>query len=179
MKILIINGSPHLTGTTAVLRKAFEEGARSNGHSITTFHAARETLHPCLGCEHCRKTEDGCVYKDSMELLNPELLQADCVVFVSPLYYFGMSSQIKMIIDRFYANNAALRGQKKKAALIAACGDTDEWALDAMNEHYHAICKYLHWESVGALNAIGMYTPDDLSGSDYVEKANALGRSID
>lgn len=178
MKILIINGSPHPHGTTALLREAFEEGAIRSGHTVTTFHAAKEELHPCLGCDHCRNTDKGCVYKDSMEKLNPELMDADCVVFVSPLYYFGMSSQIKMVIDRFYANNAALRAKNKKAILIAACGDADTWALDAMDEHYHAVCRYLNWENVGEINAIGMYTPDDLEGSEYIEAAGKLGASL-
>lgn len=178
MNILILNGSPHPKGTTAVLREAFEEGARSRGHEVTTFCAATETLHACLGCDHCRNTKDGCVYKDSMEELNPKLLAADCVVFVTPLYYFGMSTQIKMVIDRFYANNSALRAQSKKAVLLAACGDTDDWALDALDAHYHALCCYLNWENAGELNAIGMYTPDDLTGSSYVEEARALGCSL-
>ena len=155
MKILVINGSPHPHGTTSLLRDAFEEGAKSKGHSITTFHAGQETLHSCLGCDHCRTADEGCVYKDGMETLNPLLLEADCVVFVTPLYYFGMSSQLKMVIDRFYANNAKLR-----------------------EHHYHALCHYLRWENAGEINAIGMYTPDDLKGSDYIEKARALGSSL-
>ena len=179
MKILVINGSPHPHGTTSLLRDAFEEGAKSKGHSITTFHAGQETLHSCLGCDHCRTADEGCVYKDGMETLNPLLLEADCVVFVTPLYYFGMSSQLKMVIDRFYANNAKLREQNKKAVLLAACGDADEWTLDALDHHYHALCTYLRWENAGEINAIGMYTPDDLKGSDYIEKARALGSSLD
>ena len=113
MKILILDGSPHPNGTTSLLRKAFAEGALSAGHTVDTFHTAKEDLHPCLGCNHCRNTGDGCVYKDGMEKLNPLLLMADCVVFSTPLYYFGMSAQIKMAIDRFFANNQVLRAQHK------------------------------------------------------------------
>lgn len=178
MKILILDGSPHPHGTTALLREAFTEGAKKQGHAVTTFHAARETLHSCLGCDHCRNTDEGCVHHDSMDRLNPLLLEADCVVFSTPLYYFGMSSQIKMVIDRFYANNGTLRSQNKKAILLAACGDTDDWALDALDAHFHALCHYLHWENAGELNAIGMYTPDDLKQSNYIEDARVLGSSL-
>lgn len=178
MNILILDGSPHVNGTTSVLRKAFEECATENGHKISTFHAAKEDLHACLGCDHCRTTDKGCVYKDSMEKLNPLLLEAECVVFSTPLYYFGMSTQIKMVIDRFYANNALLREQHKKAILIAACGDSDSWTLDALDAHYHSLCNYLHWENVGELNAIGMYTPADLTKSDYIQKAKELARNL-
>ena len=116
MNILIINGSPHTKGTTALLRDKFQKGAASAGHNITTFHACKEELHPCIGCDYCRTTENGCIYKDGMETLNPLLKNADCVVFVTPLYYFGMSSQMKMVIDRFYANNAALRSLEKESS---------------------------------------------------------------
>lgn len=178
MNILILNGSPHTEGTTSVLRKAFEKQVIKNGHQVTTFHAAKENLHACLGCDHCRTTKDGCVYKDSMEKLNPLLLKADCVVFVTPLYYFGMSAQIKMVIDRFYANNSILRESHKKAMLIAACGDADSWTLDALDAHYHAICNYLHWDNIGELNAIGMYTPADLAQSNYVHEAAQLAQNL-
>ena len=178
MKILIINGSPHTDGTTALLRDKFAEGAADAGHSITTFHACKEELHPCIGCDRCRTTEDGCIYKDGMEKLNPLLLDADCVVFATPLYYFGMSAQIKMVIDRFYANNTTLRSQKKKAVLLAACGDTDSVTLDALYQHYQAVCGYLHWEDAGSVQAIGMYTRPDIEKSSYPEAARALGQSL-
>ena len=48
MKILILDGSPHPNGTTSLLRKAFAEGALSAGHTVDTFHTAKEDLHPCL-----------------------------------------------------------------------------------------------------------------------------------
>lgn len=178
MNILILNGSPHPHGTTALLREAFEEGAKSKGHNVTTFHAAKESIHGCIGCDHCRHTSEGCIYRDGMDTLNPLLLNADCVVFVTPLYYFGMSSQIKAVLDRFYANNAKLRTQNKKAVLLAACGDADSCTLDALDAHYHAVCNYLHWENAGEINAIGMYTPDDLAGSEYMESARRLGYEL-
>lgn len=178
MKIFIIYGSPHVNGTTALLRDSFIEGAFSKGHTITSFDVAKEELHACTGCNHCRTTEDGCIYKDGMEKLNPGLLAADCVVFVTPLYYFGMSAQLKMVIDRFYANNTVLRSQKKKAILLAACGDTDSWTMDALVSHYEALCKYLNWDNAGSINAIGMYLRPDIEKSDYPELAKTLGISL-
>ena len=142
MKILVMSGSPHLNGTTALLRDSFVEGALSAGHTVNVFDAAHEEIHPCLGCNHCRTSGNGCIYKDGMEKLNPLLLDADCVVFVTPLYYFGMSAQLKLAIDRFFANNTLLRSQKKKAILLAACGDKDEWAMAALTAHYKAILHY-------------------------------------
>lgn len=178
MKLLIINGSPHKAGTTALLTDFFVKGAKEKGHEIQIFHAAQENVHPCLGCDHCRNTSDGCVYKDSMEQLNPMLFAADVVVLVTPLYYFGMSAQIKAVIDRFYANNTELRNQKKQIVLLSACGDKDEWAMLGLKAQYECICKYMHWESIGTLYASGMYVREDLKNSKYLDKAYQLGLKI-
>jgi len=178
MKILVMSGSPHLNGTTALLRDSFVEGALSAGHTVNVFDAAHEKIHPCLGCNHCRTSGNGCIYKDGMEKLNPLLLDADCVVFVTPLYYFGMSAQLKLAIDRFFANNTLLRSQKKKAILLAACGDKDEWAMDALTAHYKAILHYLHWEDAGSVLGFGMYIREDIENSNYPHIASELGKTL-
>lgn len=178
MKILILNGSPHKKGTTALMISEFRRGAKENGHSVTVFNTAEENIHPCIACDHCRTSNSCCVFKDDMEKLNPLLMDADLVVFSTPLYYFGMSAQIKAVIDRFYANNQAFRDQKKKAILLATCGDTDEWAMDALKLHYETVCHYLHWENTGILLGIGMYTRDDIENSSYPRQAYEFGKRI-
>ena len=58
----------------------------------------------CIGCVSCGY--DGpCVQKDDMEQIKQDILSADMVVFVTPLYYYGMSAQLKILIDRFCAFN--------------------------------------------------------------------------
>ena len=118
MKITVITGSPHRRGTSALLADEFIRGAGEAGHEVFRFDAAFEKVGPCLGCDKCR---DGgaCIQKDSMEKLNPVLLESDLVVFVTPLYYFGISAQLKAVIDRFYAENDRLQKSKKKAVLMA------------------------------------------------------------
>lgn len=178
MKILILNGSPHKQGTTAALTAEFQKGCSAGGHSIQTFDTAAASIHPCIGCNHCRTTEDVCVFKDDFEKLYPLLLDADLVVLVTPIYYFGMSAQLKSAIDRFFAHNTFLRSQSKKFALIAACGDQEEWAMDGLRAHYRSLCRYMHWDSAGELYAIGMYVPEDLKDSDYLERAYQFGASL-
>lgn len=178
MKILILNGSPHKKGTSALLISEFKRGAEENGHHVTIFDTASETIHPCIACDHCRISSTGCVFKDGMETLNPLLMDADLVVFSTPLYYFGMSAQIKTAIDRFYANNQTFRDQQKKAVLLATCGDTDNWAMDALKLHYESVCHYLGWKDFGALLGIGMYTREDIENSTYPGQAYEFGKSI-
>ena len=178
MNILVINGSPHVKGTSALLMDEFIRGAQEKGHEIHVFHAAREDVHPCIACDTCRKTGNGCVFKDGMEKLNPMLEDAELVVFVTPLYYFGMSAQIKAVFDRFYANNTALREQQKKTIVLATCGDTEDWTFDALKQHFEDAFRYMRWTCIGSVYALGMYVREDIEQSDYPKEAYELGRSL-
>lgn len=92
MKIVVITGSPHRHGTSALLADRFIQGAREAGHEIFRFDAAFQDLHPCLGCDRCRQGDKVCVWKDDMTGLNPHLLAADMIVFASPIYYYDWSA---------------------------------------------------------------------------------------
>jgi multimeric flavodoxin WrbA len=102
-------------------------------------------------------------------------LTADAIVLVTPLYYFGMTSQLKRVIDRFYSVNALLRENSKKLYLIAAGADTDEWAMDGIKAHYKCLCKYMNWQESGMLLAYGLGTRKDVENSEYKFMARKLG----
>ncbi|WP_040197228.1 flavodoxin family protein [Candidatus Soleaferrea massiliensis] len=178
MKVLVITGSPHKKGTSALLADSFIKGALSAGHEVVRFDAAFENVHPCQGCMYCWEHESSCVYQDAMTDLNPVLFGCDMVVFVTPLYYFGMTAQMKRVIDRFFANNEVLRKNAKKTALLVTCGDQDKWAVDALKAHYQTVCQYLGWQDVGSLTAFGVYTREDIEKTDYPKQAFDFGASL-
>ena len=176
MKIVIITGSAHRHGTTAALADKFQQGALDAGHEVYRFDAAFQDVHPCIGCDRCRRTGVCTFAADDMKLLDPHLLAADAVVFVSPIYYFTINAQIKAVIDRFYANNEALMG-KKKAILMTAMADTEMDSALAGNEMFRQMTGYLEWENAGILNARGASAAADLSEDDLA-RAYALGREL-
>lgn len=175
MKILMLLGSPHAKGTTARLADEFCLGAKDAGHQLVKFDTAKLKINPCLGCSHCRKNEGRCIQNDAMTEIYPHLLDADTVVFVTPLYYFGMSAQLKSAIDRFYAINPTLRQMGKQAYLLAAGSDKDDWAMDALKLHFKTVCRYLNWQDAGFVLAFGASTGDDLENTDYLKQARELG----
>lgn len=111
-KITVITGSAHKNGTSAYLADLFIKGAEEAGHEVFRFDAAFKDVHGCIGCDTCI-SKGACVWKDDMLELNPHILEADVIVFASPIYYYNINAQIKNPIDRFYANNTALQGNKK------------------------------------------------------------------
>lgn len=177
MKIVMITGSAHKTGTTAVMAEEFMKGATEAGHEVYRFDSAFKNVHPCIACEHCHNTEDGCVFKDDMQELNPELLAADVIAFVTPIYYYDFNAQIKAVIDRFYANDASLH-KNKKAVLLTAMADDVATSADGANVTFEKMTDFLEWEIAGIVNAVECWSVDDIKKTDYPNQAYELGKNL-
>ena len=108
MKIIILEGSPNTHGSSNMLADHFIRGAEEAGHTVKVIDAAHADIHPCTGCIHCGY-EGPCVQKDDVETFRKDILEADMMVFVTPLYYYGMSAQLKTLIDRFCAFNSSIQ----------------------------------------------------------------------
>jgi NAD(P)H-dependent FMN reductase len=178
MKITVITGSPHKEGTSALLADEFIKGAIEAGHDVFRFNAAFETVSPCTGCDTCGMGNAECVLKDSMIGLYPHLLAADLIVFITPLYYFGFSAQIKTVIDRFYAVNSLLMGSGKKAMLLSTAWNNDDWTMQNLAAHYKTLVRYLRWSDSGMLLATGCGTREMIERTDFPDKAYKFGKSL-
>lgn len=181
MKILMLLGSPHKRGTSAKLADRFEAGAVAAGHTVERFDAARANVGYCKGCYYCRKHDGDCVQKDDMTpLLGAEgkIAQADMIVFVTPLYYFGMSAQLKSVLDRFYALGRSLRPLKQKTALLATAGDGKDWTMTGLVEQFRAVSRWAEWEEVGMVLALNCHDMEQLDASDYPQEAYDLGNHL-
>lgn len=177
MKVTVITGSPRKNGTSALLADKFIEGAKEAGHEVFRFDAAFEEVKPCMACDYCASHDGQCVRKDAMSTLNEKLIKTDMIVFVTPLYYFGMSTQIKAVIDRFHANNAKLAGNKK-AMLLATSYGADDWTMEALEKNYESILRYLKWEDAGKLFATGCPVREVIEQTNFPNQAYELGKSI-
>lgn len=179
MKILMITGSPHKKGTTNVLADEFTRGAVQAGHSVYRFDAARKKVHPCIACNRCHDPENefGCVFKDDMTELNPQLINADAVVFVTPIYYSAETAQIKAVVDRFFANDASIH-DGKKAALMIAMSNPDATIADGVISSFKSTCGYLGWDVAGVIAASGCPAVNDIVKTDFPNQAFELGKNI-
>ena len=176
MKITLITGSPHKKGTSALLAEKFVEGAKAAGHNVFRFDAAFEEVKPCIGCDHCKTDGLACIYNDSMNKLKEQLISADMVVFATPLYYLGMSAQIKTVVDRFYAIEPKIM-RNKKALLMATAYAPDPGIMKLLTEHYKIIINYLKWEDAGSLLATGCRVLSDIEQTDYPNQAYEMGKN--
>lgn len=101
-KVLGISGSPRRNGNTELLLKELLNGAEASGLEVELVILGELSISPCTSCDSCQK--DGqCVINDDMQLMYGKLLEADYVVFASPVYFKGVSAQMKALIDRCQA----------------------------------------------------------------------------
>ena len=93
----------------------------------------------------CACGQDGpCVQKDDMTQIRKAVLESDMLVFATPLYFFGISAQLKTVIDRFCAFSSRINMRKMKSAFLSVAWNDDDWTMDAIREHYRALVRYLH-----------------------------------
>jgi multimeric flavodoxin WrbA len=102
MKVLGIMGSPRRQSNTEILLDKALEGAREAGAEVEKVLVSKLKISPCLEISACRK-DGNCVIKDDMQVLYKKLLETDHIIFASPIFFYGITSQAKAIIDRCQA----------------------------------------------------------------------------
>lgn len=177
MKIVILQGSPNADGSMAMLCEAFASGARSAGHEVSRVDVAQADVAPCTGCVACGY-EGPCAQHDGMDALRREILSADMLVLATPLYYYGMSAQLKIVVDRFCSANGSITAKRMKCALLAVAWNADGWTFDALEAHYRTLVRYLHMEDVGMVLGYGCGTPGMTQRTRYPQAAYDLGASL-
>lgn len=177
MKIIVLEGSPNKNGSSNLLADCFKQGAEGAGHSVEIVDTAHANIHPCTGCIRCGY-EGPCVQKDDVEEIRREILAADMLVFVTPLYYYGMSAQLKTMIDRFCAFNSSIQRRHMKSALLTAAWNSDDWTFEALEAHYKTLVRYLNLEDRGMVLGYGCGTPSMTQHSPYPQQAYSLGNRL-
>lgn len=177
MKIVVLMGSPNRKGSTSILVESFRKGAEKAGHSCEVIDVCHANIHPCTGCIACGY-EGPCVQKDDVEMIRAKLLAADMVVFATPLYYYGMSAQLKAVVDRFCAYNSSLNRRHLKSALLTVAWNADDWTFEALEAHYKTLVRYISFEDKGMVLGYGCGSPSMTERSKYPAEAYKLGKSL-
>jgi multimeric flavodoxin WrbA len=134
-KVVVLLGSPRARGNSAILAGRIAAGAKAAGAQVESFRLHRMKIAPCAGCNACQKPGSrGCVIDDDMQRLYPALGAADAVVIATPIYWFTMSAQTKLAMDRCYA---PVRGRNvwagKKVAVAMTYADADPVTSGCVN----------------------------------------------
>lgn len=176
MEIVIITGSHRPGSNSGILADYFQKGAEEAGHGIFRFDAGHKNVHVCIGCDRCGMNGP-CIFDDDFTPLREPLVAADLVLFSSPMYYFGISSQIKAVIDRFYAIDQRIMGGKM-ACLIATFWTTDHNRASGIVESYRNMLSYLCWTDRGIMLAGGVNAEKEVLGTAYPRQIYEFARNL-
>ncbi len=99
MKIIAFNGSPRKNGNTEILLKETVRGIEDSGSAVDIFHLNLMKIKPCQDCGSCNETGK-CVFADDMEKVYDAIRAADRIILASPIFFFALSAQSKVMIDR-------------------------------------------------------------------------------
>jgi len=182
INIVILKGSPRENGNSAVLADQVAAGARGTGVNIESFTLHNMDIRPCDACDTCRETGGVCVIKDDMQTLYPKLRAADAIVLASPIYWFTISAQLKLCIDRWYAletpKGSELNG--KKIGIVLTYGDSDPYTSGAINAIYtfQSMFRYIRSDIVGIIYGTAGDIGDVMKQPALMEQAYQLGQKL-
>ena len=186
MQITTLLGSARKKGNTATVLGWVEEELTTLGHSVERIYLNSKTIGGCLGCGKCKETanEIACVQKDDAIDIFERTIASDAVLFASPVYFWGFTSQLKRLIDRSYAlvTNYHQPGhtsllENKRIGLLVTGADAYENNAESLFTAFDRIAGFLLAPKAGELYVGGCSVPAELPESAK-DQAVDLARTL-
>ena len=177
-KIVVLVGSMRKYGNTDLLVRAFTEGANKN-NAVDIVSVADYKVNPCIGCNSCFTRKDNkCFQNDDMDVIYEKLRTADIVVIASPVYFYGISAELKAIIDRLHTPMRNEFRIKKLALLLVGAASLPN-LFDPIKLQYQLVLDFFHLENIGMVLVRGVKDKGDIEGNEALKEAYELGLSIE
>ncbi len=177
MNILILSGSPRKGGNTDLLVEAFVKGA-SQKHHVEVVSVHDYKVNPCMGCNACFKNEaNACVQNDDMSLIYEKMSRADLLVIASPVYFYGLSAQLKAVIDRLHNPIRDTFPIKKMALLLVGAAILPE-LFDSILAQYQLCLNFFKLEDAGRVLVRGVKDRGDIMITNALKEAYKLGLNV-
>ena len=169
-----------MTGVqTCALPISFIRAAEAKGHTVTRFDAAMMRIGGCHACETCFKTGKACSFDDDFNTIAPAILEADAVVFTTPVYWYSIPAQIKGVIDRLYSlvvGGKDIAG--KECAIITCCEEEDMSVMDGVRIPLERSAALIKWKMIGEVLVPGVLEAGAIEKTDGCKQAAALAEKF-
>jgi multimeric flavodoxin WrbA len=180
-RVLILAASPRKNGNSTVLALKAAEGVNAEGGNAEVVYLGKLKIAPCNACDLCRtKPEAGCVIKDDMQPLYQKIRDAQGIIFATPVYWFNVSAQMKLFIDRTYAvhDKGCYAFTGKDIGVILTYADADVFVSGGVNalRSFQDICAYVKANLVGAMYGCANKAGDIQVNGKLLQNAFDLGK---
>lgn len=173
MNIAIVNGSPR-KGNTWTAIEAFMEGAQD--HDIAVINADDLDIGGCKGCGACQ-CHLGCIATDDTNATIDTLAAADMILFATPVYWWGVTAQMKLVIDKCYCRGAQIKG-KQVGIIVIGGASTDNEQYDLIESQFSCMGRYLGWDRKFFRKYSANGLKDLAAQTDALAELTALGRQL-
>ncbi|MEZ5926715.1 MAG: NAD(P)H-dependent oxidoreductase [Hyphomicrobiaceae bacterium] len=187
-RVLVLSSSPRIDGNSRHLAESLVAGAQSAGHDPLLVDLSLHVTNVLRDCRSCRKDDGQCAIEDRHKEIFDLFLAAEAVVYATPIWWYGISGQLKAFIDRIfcfisdsYPDAAKVRQMlpQKRAALLLSAEESNFAARLGIVEQMSELCRYLDHQFVGIVTGIGNRRGEVTADpADPMSAAFALGRDI-
>lgn len=176
-RVLIISASLRRRSNSEALADAFAKGAREAGNQVEQISLRDKMIGFCRGCLACQKT-GSCVIHDDTDKITQKMLHADVIVFVTPIYYYEMSGQMKTLMDRANPLFIADYAFRNIYLLTAAAEDAPHVPEGALHGLQGWIACFEKAQLAGTVFAGGVTEPGDADGHPALKEAYRMGNEV-
>ncbi len=185
MKVMTILGSPKKKGNTAAALDMFEE-VIAKDHEVDRVNISDCDVNGCLGCYACQRkpNEPGCIQKDDAGQILERIMDADAVIYATPLYGWSFSAQTKALLDRHIClvsdygtpdQGSLIAG--KKVGLLVTCGGPVENNADLIQGIFDRMVGFFQGDIAGKYVVPFCTTPKEM-GNQAAEIAKQMAEDI-
>ena len=177
LKVLMLNGSPHANGNTAVALREMEAVFKENGVDVETVVLGNRDIRGCVACGSCAKTGK-CVFDDGVNELAPKLQEADGLVIASPVYYASANATLIACLDRLFYSTGIRNLTMKVGAAVVSCRRAGSTAsLDRLIKYFTInnmpLVSSQYWAQVHGTN------PDEVrQDAEGMQTMRTLGENM-
>lgn len=179
MKILALIGSPRKRGNTDILVNEICRGSKTKGHVVEAVRLYDYEILPCIDCRHCKRREDNyaCTMKDGMQVIYPKLEDSDLIIFGTPVYWYGPTAKMKLLIDRLrlYIESRRLKG---KRGIVVIPSEEGPDCCGPLMEMFRMSFDYLGMKMVGSILARAYERGEIEKDPEEIKRAYELGASL-
>ena len=176
-RIVVLVGSVRREGNTELLARAFAGGAMEH-HDVELISVADHRIRPCTGCNCCFTSEGNrCAQEDDMAEICERLRQADTVVVASPVYFYGISAQLKALVDRLHTPMRNSFGIRRLGLILVGAATLPD-LFDPILLQYRMILRFFGLEDIGTVLVRGAKEKGDVIGGEGIRQAYELGSSL-
>lgn len=176
-KVIVISTSLRAGSNSDMLADQFIEGAKASGHEVEKISLVGKNIQFCKGCLACQQLGK-CVIDDDVNAIMAQVLEADVVVWATPIYYYEMSGQMKTLIDRMnamYAQDYKFRD----IYLLTTAAESDP----STPKRVEAVLTgwvdcYPKSQIKSTLFCGGVNAARDIQGNPKLQEAYELGKTI-